>query len=50
MCLGMSIGTAIGVSLDNLTIGMCMGMSFGVCIGALMDAKNRKEDNEDEEE
>ena len=43
MCLGMSIGVAIGSAMDNLAIGMCVGMSFGVCIGALLDSKKRKE-------
>ena len=33
MCLGMSIGTAIGVATDNLSIYMPIGMSIGLCIG-----------------
>ena len=43
MCLGMSIGVAIGSARDNLAIGMCVGLSLGVCLGALLDAKKRKE-------
>ena len=43
MCLGMSIGTAIGVATDNLATGMCIGLSIGVGIGALLDSKKRKE-------
>ena len=46
MCLGMSIGSAIGVATDNLSIGMCVGMSIGMCIGAMIDAKNRKAKND----
>ena len=42
MCLGISIGTAIGVATDNLSIYMPIGLSIGMCIGALIDAKNRK--------
>ena len=42
MCLGMSIGTGVGVATDNLSIYMPIGMSVGLCIGSLIDAKNRK--------
>ena len=42
MCLGISIGTAIGVATDNSSIYMPIGMSIGMCIGALIDAQNRK--------
>ena len=38
MCLGISVGTAIGVATDNLSIYMPIGLS----IGALIDAQNRK--------
>ena len=41
MCLGMSIGTAIGVATDNLSIYMPIGMSIGLCIGSLIDAQKR---------
>ena len=55
MCLGISIGTAIGVVTDNLALGMCFGVSSGMCVGSLIDAKNRKKAEEttaveDEEE
>ena len=49
MCLGMSIGSAIGVATDNLSMGLCIGMSIGMCIGALIDAKNRKSAGENTE-
>lgn len=42
MCLGISVGTAIGVSMNNIGVGMCLGMSLGMCIGALIDSEMRK--------
>ena len=42
MCLGMSIGTTVGVATDNLSIYMPIGMSIGLCIGSLIDAQKRK--------
>ena len=52
MCLGISIGTAIGVATDNLSIYMPIGMSIGLCIGSLIDSqmrKNAKDTSNDEE-
>lgn len=46
MCLGMSIGTAIGVATDNMSMFMCLGVSFGLCIGSIIDAKNRAKGND----
>ena len=43
MCLGLSVGMAIGAASDNIPIGMCLGMSVGVSLGAVLDAKKRKE-------
>ena len=53
MCMGISIGTAIGAAVDNIPVCMAVGLSVGMCIGSLIDAKNRKTDKlqtEDEEE
>ena len=50
MCLGMSVGTALGAAMDNMGLYMCMGLSIGMCIGALVDAKNRKTPQEDNKE
>ena len=52
MCLGMSIGTAIGVATDNLSIYMPIGMSIGLCIGSLIDAqkRNKAKDTPNDEE
>ena len=49
MCLGMSVGTALGAALDNMALYMCIGLSIGMCIGVLIDAKNRKASQKDEE-
>ena len=52
MCMGMSIGMAIGAASGNITIGMCIGMSMGIAIGSMIDARNRKkveENNQSEE-
>ncbi len=54
MCIGVSIGVAIGAAMDNIGIGMCIGCSVGVGLGSALDAANRakKEDkgNEEQEE
>ena len=49
MCLGMSVGTALGAALDNMGLYMCVGLSIGMCIGVLIDAKKRQASQEDEE-
>ena len=55
MCMGISIGTAIGAAMDNIPVYMAVGLSVGMCIGSLIDAKNHKTEKdklqtEDEEE
>ncbi len=47
MCLGLSVGMAIGAAIGNTSIGMCMGIAAGVGIGALIDAKHRNDGNEE---
>ena len=49
MCIGLSVGTALGAGLHNIPIGMCIGLCAGLCIGGLLDAKARKESKESEE-
>ena len=46
MCLGISIGTAIGAAMDNIPICMAVGLSLGMCIGSFIDAKNQKAEND----
>jgi hypothetical protein len=54
MCLGISIGMALGAAAGNIAIGMCMGIGVGMTIGSLVDHQNRKKDknksNEDDSE
>lgn len=50
MCLGMSLGTAIGVATDNMSMCMCLGVSFGLCIGSIIDARNRSKNETTEEQ
>ena len=46
MCMGISIGTAIGAAMDNIPVYMAVGLSLGMCIGSFIDAKNQKEEND----
>ena len=51
MCLGIGIGTAIGVALNNMALWMSIGLSIVVCIGSVLDHNNQrkteqKNDNE----
>ena len=48
MCLGISIGMAIGAPMNNIPIGMCIGVGFGTCIGGIIDHLNRKKHNDDD--
>lgn len=50
MCLGLSVGMAIGAASDNMPIGMCLGLSIGMCLGTALDAQNRKKDKESEKD
>jgi len=43
MCLGIGIGTAIGVALNNMALWMSIGLSIGVCIGSILDHNNQKQ-------
>ncbi len=38
--LGLCIGTLIGVSIDNIGLGMLIGVLAGLCIGTLADTIN----------
>ena len=35
MCIGISVGTAIGAALDNIPVWMCIGLSIGVGLGSV---------------
>lgn len=49
MCLGLSIGMAIGAAMDNISIGMCFGLGIGMCFGSALDSANRAKDQESKE-
>ena len=49
MWLGMSLGVAIGVATDNMSMWMCLGVSFGVAIGSVIDARKRKKQKDNAE-
>ena len=52
MCMGSSIGMAIGVAMGNIGIGMCMGVAIGVGVGSAIDNMNRNKEagSQDQEE
>ena len=50
MCLGLSVGVALGTAMDNLAMWMCFGLSIGVAVGTAMDQKKKKESEEKEQE
>ena len=58
MCLGISIGLALGAANNNMPLFMCIGLSIGVGLGAVLDAraneeeknKNQSEDKKEENE
>ena len=50
MCLGLSIGMAIGSGMGNIPLGMCMGLGIGLCFGSAIDAANRSKKNEAEDQ
>ena len=51
MPIGMCLGVAIGVALDNISMGLCIGLGIGAAIDLLHNKKkdNSKSNNEDEE-
>ena len=50
LCLGLAIGTAIGVVLKNIPLWMSIGMLIGICIGATIDyEKQKKVEHENDE-
>ena len=49
MCLGLSIGMAVGAAMDNISVGMCMGLGIGLCFGSAMDNANRAKNKDSDE-
>jgi F0F1-type ATP synthase assembly protein I len=52
MCIGISIGMAIGSAMDNIPLWMCIGLSIGIGAGNLIDsavnAKNKENSEKSE--
>lgn len=51
MCLGMSIGCAIGILLEQMALGICLGMTVGIAAGvgiSSLRARKQKKDREEE--
>ena len=46
MCMGLSIGVAIGSAMDNIGPGMCIGLGIGMCLGAALDSARRNQGEE----
>ena len=46
MCFGVAIGTSLGQSNNNMSMGMCLGIVFGFCIGMSLDAAEKKKREE----
>ena len=42
MCIGLSVGMAIGAPTGNIPIGMSIGLGAGLCIGGIIDLINRR--------
>ena len=49
MCIGLSLGVALGAAMDNIPIGMCMGLGIGLCFGSALDNANKAKKEKDEE-
>ena len=49
MCLGLSIGMAVGAAMDNISVGMCMGLGIGLCFGSALDNANRAKNKDSDE-
>lgn len=51
MCLGISVGMAVGSAAGNIGVGMCLGVGIGMCLGACLDSlQNRKTGKDPENE
>ena len=46
MCLGVSIGCALGTANNNMSIGMCIGIAIGVMLGSALTSSAKKKQEE----
>ena len=47
MCIGLSVGMAIGAPTGNIPIGMSIGIGAGLCFGGIIDLINRRSSKND---
>jgi hypothetical protein len=47
MCIGLSVGMAIGAPTGNIPIGMSIGIGAGLCVGGIIDLINRRSSKND---
>lgn len=45
MCLGLSTGLAVGISVHQMSMGMCIGMLLGLGIGRHITKENEEEES-----
>lgn len=46
MCLGISVGMAIGAANGSIGVGMCIGVGIGMFLGAMIDLAASKKDTD----
>lgn len=49
IALGVGIGAALGLAMDNITLGVGMGAALGVAIGVALDNERRKRAEDDKD-
>lgn len=49
LALGLSLGTLIGIRMDNIGLGMMLGVAVGLGAGSAAGLRKRKEREEDRE-
>ncbi len=49
MCIGISVGVALGAVTHNYGLWIPVGTSIGATVGALLDVFGNKDEDDDEE-
>ena len=50
MCIGISVGVALGAATHNFGLWIPVGTSIGATVGALLDVFRGKDEKDDDEE
>jgi len=50
MCMGLSIGVALGSVFDNIPVWMCLGLSVGLSVGLLIDRMREKKSGDEDQD